>query len=326
MEYKPATIRMLSRLGPSGALGMALAELGEEREEILALSADMSDPSGLGKFRGKFPERHYNFGIAEQNAVSAAVGMALEGFVPFVTTYATFFAMRAADQIKMGLGYMRANVKLVGILGGLSAGLFGPTHLSIEDFACMRAIPNLTVLSPADGLEILKCVRAAAELDGPVYIRLTGEAGMPGVHFEEYDFAIGKPVQLLEGERVAIFATGAVCAQAVAAAKMVEEACGFCVSVFDVHTLKPLDMQTVWPAAQKAELLVSVEEHNVCGGLGSVLSEGLSQKGGMPPLLRLGVNDVYPHAGSYAYLLHGCGLDAESIAHSIQNRLKGELH
>ena len=174
MEYKPATIRMLSRLGPSGALGMALAELGEEREEILALSADMSDPSGLGKFRGKFPERHYNFGIAEQNAVSAAVGMALEGFVPFVTTYATFFAMRAADQIKMGLGYMRANVKLVGILGGLSAGLFGPTHLSIEDFACMRAIPNLTVLSPADGLEILKCVRAAAELDGPVYIRLTG--------------------------------------------------------------------------------------------------------------------------------------------------------
>ena len=324
MEYTSATIRMLSRLGPSGALGLALAQLGEENPKIAAVSADMSQPSGLNKFREKFPERHFNLGIAEQNTVSAAAGMALEGMIPFATTYATFFAMRAADQIKMCLGYMGANVKLVGILGGLSAALFGPTHISIEDLAAMRSIPNLTVLSPGDGLEIVKCMYAAAEMEGPVYICLTGGPTLPMLYREDYEFAIGKAVTLQDGARVVIFGTGAILGNVLKAAAMLEEATGIRPTVINMHTIKPLDEETVLRAASEAELLVSVEEHNVLGGLGGAVAEVLAAKGGMPPLLRIGVEDCYPHAGEYNYMCQVCGLMPEAIAEKIQSALKGE--
>ena len=320
MKYSASNMRMWSRLGPSGALGAAAMEIGSLYENALFLSADMSFAAGLDRFRNKYPDRHYEFGIAEQNLVGAAAGLASEGFDVFAVTYATFFATRALDQVKMCLGYMKLPVKMIGLNGGFGAGILGPTHMALEDIAAMRSIPNITIVSPADTTETVKAMLAAAQWDGPLFIRLTGEMNQPQVYSEDYEFEIGKAVTLREGKQVSIVSTGAVtynCLQAAEKLQQFEVDC----SVINVHTIKPLDEEAINKAA-KSDLIVTVEEHNQIGGLGSAVADFLIQRGLTTPMLRLGVHDYYPHAGSYQFLLQETGLDADGITRAIVEKLK----
>lgn len=311
-------VRTWSLLGPSGALGAAALELAEINSKVLMLTSDLCFFSGLERFRSAYPDRLYNFGIAEQNALGAAGGLAKEGFIPFVNTYASFCASRCADQVRVNMSYMKLPIKLIGLTAGYGAGILGATHMSIEDIALMRALPNITVISPADCTEIIKAVLAAAETNDPTYIRLTGPMNTPIVYKEDYDFKIGQAIKLREGKDICIIATGSMVAQALKAAQLLEIE-GVSCSVLNMHTIKPLDQKTVLDAVEKHSFLVTAEEHNVIGGLYSAVAEVLVQNGISKSVVPIGINDFLAHAGSYKYQIAASRLDAESIKQSIIN-------
>lgn len=315
MEFKKVDIRTWSMLGQRGTFGNTLEKLGEENEKIVALSADLCNTSGLDRFAAKFPKRFINTGIAEQNLVGTAAGLADAGEIPFATTFANFAALRACEQVRHFMGYMKCNVKLVGLSAGFAMEYFGNTHYGIEDVAAIRAIPNIVILSPADGMEVVKCVEAAVLHEGPVYIRLTGIMNQPVVRRENFDFKIGEPFLLKEGKDVAIFATGSMVFPALEAAKLLEKN-GMNVSVTDIHTIKPFDRNMI-ESLDSEKLIVTVEEHSIIGGLGSTVAEVLSSSQQSLPLLRLGVREGYVKAGDYSYMLEQHGLTAEGIAHKI---------
>ena len=318
MNYTPSIMRMWSRFGPSGALGAAAIELGSATENGLVLTADMTYAAGLEGFRSRYPDRHYNLGIAEQNLVGVSAGLASEGFIPYAVTYSTFLAGRSLDQVKMCLGYMKLPVRLVGLNGGLAAGILGPTHMALEDISALRAIPNISIISPADTAETVKALLAAADYDGPVYIRLTGEMNQPQVYTEDYQFEIGKSVILREGKDLSIIATGAVTYNCCKAADKLTEF-GIEARVVNMHTIKPLD-EEVLETICDSNLVITVEEHNILGGLGSAVAEYLAKKTNRPKLFRFGVNDWYPHAGSYSVLITECGLDSEHLTEAIKKQ------
>ena len=200
-------------LGQRGAFGVALEKMKEKNEDIVALSADLCNTSGLDRFAAKYPNCFLNVGIAEQNLLGIAAGMADYGKIPFATTFANFALLRACEMVRHFMGYMCCNIKLVGLGAGFSMEYFGTTHYGIEDISTIRAIPNIVILSPADGLEVVKCVEAAILHEGPVYIRLTGTMNQPIVHRENFNFQIGKAIELTSGEDVAIIATGTMVAE-----------------------------------------------------------------------------------------------------------------
>ena len=248
--------------------------------------------------------------------VGVAGGMAKDGTPIFATSFAPFITMRAAEQVRMNMGYMQLNVKTVGLGSGLVMAQLGNSHFGIEDIAVMRAIPNITVVSPADCGSIVKAVEAITHHKGPVYLRLTGGPGNPVVYSEEYDFVIGKAITLREGTDVAIVAAGTMVHTALAAAEMLGES-GFSVQVVDMHTIKPLDTDCL-DGLLSHRLLVTVEEHTVCGGLGGAVAEYLAPQAKRPPHLLIGIADEFPHTGSYDYMLKACGLTAEQIAARIR--------
>ena len=320
MKYTTAMMRMWSRLGPSGSLGAAAMELGSQYEKTVFLTADMTFAAGLERFRSKYPDRIYDMGISEQNMVGTAAGLASEGYQPFAVTYATFHAARSLDQIKMNLGYMKLPVKLIGLNAGFAAGILGPTHMALEDLAAMRSIPNMTIVAPADMTEVVKTIVATAEYDRPMYIRLTGEMNQPSIYTEDYEFAIGKSVVLKEGTDLAIVASGTVVYNSLQAANELEKM-GISLKVINMHTLKPLDTE-ILDSIMACKMIVTVEEHNVLGGLGSAVAEYMIEKKDAPQLFRIGVNDRYPHAGSYAALLKDSGLDTNSLTERIARLYK----
>ncbi len=311
--------RMLSKLGSRGAFGVALYELANDNNNIIALSADLCNTSGLDRFREAFADRFINVGIAEQNMVGIAAGLANEGKVPFVTTFSNFLSMRACEQIRHFLGYMKSNVKVVGLGSGFAMGMFGNTHYGVEDLAIIRAIPNITVISPADSSETFKAVQAAAVYDGPVYIRLTGTMNNPIVYKDEYDFKIGKAVKLKNGADINIFATGTMVYNSVKAAELLENT-GLSVGVTDMHTIKPIDADVLDEISSYSKLIVSVEEHSVVGGLGGTIAEYNSNKKNVPPHLIIGTEDKFNYAGEYKYMLEINGLLPEQIADKILSR------
>lgn len=319
MEINRLNIRTLSMLGQCGAFGLSLAEIAEKNEEVVALSADLCKTSGLERFRTQFPERFINTGIAEQNLVGISAGLAAGGNIPFATTFSNFFSLRACEQIRHFLGYMKENVKLVGFGSGFSMGLFGITHYGLEDIASIRAINNLIILSPADGLEAYKCVIEAVKMNAPMYIRLSGTINMPIVYKEDYDFKIGKAITLKEGSDIVIIATGTMVNNSLKAAKLLEER-GLSVQVINMHTIKPLDVETIEKCCDK-KLIVTVEEHSTIGGLGSAVSEVLTSKYNYPKHLIIGVSDEYKHAGDYKYMIEQYGLTPEHIADRIADML-----
>lgn len=317
LNINPTNARMWSRLGSRGTFGIAVLELGD-RGDLVVLTADLARTSGLERFKTAYPDKLFNMGIAEQNMISIAGGMAKEGQLVYVTTFANFAAMRSYEQIRLNLGYMELNVKIVGIASGLAMGMFGNTHYGIEDIALMRAVPNLTVLSPADGAEIVKTVMATADYHGPVYIRLTGAMNNPIVYTDDYDFQIGKAITLKEGNDITIIATGTMVHESLEAAKILEDF-GISTTVVNMHTIKPLDVSVIVKACESSRLIVTVEEHSIVGGLGGAVAEYKATLQNTPRQLLIGLPDTFGKAGDYKYLLEKYGLTGEQIAMRIRD-------
>lgn len=320
LEYTLGNIRTWSRLGSCGSFGIAALELPQIDNGIVMLTADLCFYSGLDRFKAAYPDRLYNCGIAEQNMVGIAAGFAKEGFTPFATTYATFASMRCADQVKVNMGYMKLDVKLVGLTAGLSVGILGATHISTEDIAVMRAIPNITILSPADCTETIKAVFAAAQLKGPVYLRLSGTMPNPIVYHHDYDYQVGKAITLKDGNDVAIIATGTMVYNSLKTAEYMDEK-GISTKVIDMHTIKPIDTDSIEDAC-KAKLIVTVEEHSRIGGLGAAVAETLSEKQFRPPHYIIGTKDMYEHAGDYGYLIEQYGLSVNQLYKTITEKYR----
>lgn len=312
--------RIWSRLGPSGAVGLAALELAEELSDVLMLTADLCFFSGLERFKEQYPDKLYNLGIAEQNMVGVAGGLAKEGFIPFVSTYASFCTSRCADQVRVNMSYMKLPIKMLGLTAGYGAGILGATHVSVEDIAFMRSIPNITILSPADCTEVIKCMLAAAKTKDPTYIRLTGPVNTPIVYKDDYDFEIGKAITLKSGTDVCIIATGSMVSQALKAADLLDEK-GVSCSVINMHTIKPLDEDAINAASKTHKLIVTAEEHSVYGGLGSAVSEVVARNKEHAPLDIIGINDLFVKPGDYQYQIEQSGLTAEQIADRIILRI-----
>lgn len=311
--------RVYFRLGQSGSIfGMELMEQAGNYP-FKVLSSDMSVVAGLDRFKKEYPENFYNVGIAEQNLLGVAAGLDSEGFKTIAVAQACFISMRSFEQVRQYLGYMGGKVVCVGINSGFSLTFFGNTHYAIEDMALMRSVPNMTVLSPADAGEAVKLFDAALKVDSPVYLRLSGSLNTPIVYKEDYELKIGQAITLKEGDDIAILATGLMVSNALKAAEILLEK-GITATVVDVHTIKPIDKDTILKNCGK-KLLISVEEHNVVGGLGTAIADVLSEQRNSAPLLKLGVQDHFMPVGDYNYLVEQADLTPEQIAASIENKL-----
>lgn len=316
MEITPRNARQWARLGPRGFFGQAILDVAKDRPEILVMSADLGSSSGLERFRLSCPDQFINVGIAEQNMIGVASGLAKEGFNVFATSFAPFIAIRASEQIRMNLGYMHMNVKAVAIGAGISMGFLGNSHFGLEDISLMRAIPGITIISPADCGEVLKTVQAAANFEGPMYIRLTGDGSCKPVYTEDYDFQIGKSVSLREGNDVTIIACGSMVQESLQAADLLAEK-GIEASVINMHTIKPLDTDALEKASINNPAIVTVEEHSIIGGLASSVADYMAPNKNRVPHLAIGLPDAYIKTGTYRYMLEQEGLLGPSISAKI---------
>jgi transketolase len=316
LEVTPASVKQWSRFGSRAMLGQAILALAETTPNLMVLSADLGSSSGLDRFKLAYPDRFLNVGIAEQNMIGMAAGLAKEGFVVFATSFAPFVSMRASEQVRMNLGYMNLNVKAVAIGSGVSMAYLGNSHYGLEDAAIMRTIPNLTVVSPADCGEIVKTVFAAAAHRGPMYIRLTGATNNPIVYHEDYAFELGKSITVRTGSDLTIFACGSMVYESLEAARMLETE-GVSAAVVNMHTLKPLDTAAIDRACASSRLIVTVEEHTIIGGLGGAIAEYKTTLRGPPPQLTIGLPDEFGKAGEYRYVLESHGLAGPQIARRV---------
>ena len=301
----------VKKIATRESYGEALVELGKEHDNIVVFDADLAGATKTSTFKKAFPERHINAGIAEGNMIAMAAGVSTMGLVPFASSFAMFAAGRAFEQIRNSIGYPHLNVKVCATHGGISVGEDGASHQCCEDFALMRSIPGMVVMSPADDVEARAMVKAAYEYEGPVYIRL-GRSAVPVFHEADgYSFEIGKGEVLRDGTDVAIIANGLLVAEAIEAGKILAEA-GISARVINMATIKPLDEELVLKAAQECGKVITCEEHNIIGGLGEAVCSLLSEK--CPtPVRRIGVNDEFGHSGPAGALLKQFGLSAEHI-------------
>lgn len=318
----PIEIRTLSRLGQRGAVfTTALPAIADSRADLRLLTADLALLSGMNRFKAAHPEKLLNIGIAEQNMIGIAAGLAMEGCCVFATTYASFIAVRSLEHARQHLAHLQCNVKLIGSSAGVQAAKSGISHWATEDLAFIRALPNLTVLSAADALEAVKLTEYAASFDGPVYLRLSGGLNCPIVYKEDYEFVPNKMQRLREGKDTVIIATGLMTAESLQAAELLA-AEGIEAAVYDMHTIKPLDTDTLDEIFRQYPLIVTAEEHQITGGMGSAVAEYKSGFANMPPQLMIGFRDSFAEAGSAAYVRECCGLTAEHIANDIKESLK----
>ena len=300
----------MKKVATRDSYGAALCELGATCENLVVLDADLAGATKTGVFQKAFPGRHYDFGIAEANMICAAAGMSTAGLVPFASSFAMFAAGRAFEQVRNSIGYPHLNVKIGATHGGISVGEDGASHQCCEDFALMRSIPGMTVICPADDVEAKAAVKAAYEMEGPVYLRF-GRLAVPVFHSEDYKFEIGKGEILKDGTDVAIIANGLLVYEAIKAGEELAEA-GINAMVINMATIKPLDEELVLAAAKKCGKIITCEEHSVIGGLGEAVCSLLSEK--LPtPVKRIGVNDEFGHSGPAVKLLEQFGLCASNI-------------
>lgn len=282
---------------PAEIYGHVLAKLGEEREEIVALTADLAKSTKIGKFGERFPRRFFNVGIAEQNLFGIAAGLALAGFTPFVSTFAVFASLRAGEQVRTDICYQNLNCKIIATHSGLSFGQAGTTHHATEDLAVMRSFANLTVLAPADGIETANAVRACLDHYGPVYIRIGRGFEQTVYEDEDYGFTIGKAHVMHEGSDITVIACGPCVLQALEAARVLKESHGIEVRVINMHTIKPLDKEAVLAAVNDTRRIITVENHSIIGGLGSAVAEVITEEGKSCRLKRLGIPDTFAPVG-----------------------------
>ena len=315
MEINEKNIKIWSTIGSRATFGLVALDLAKKVENLIILTGDVSTSAGLDRYRKTYPNKYLDTGIAEQNLIGIAAGLASEDYNVLTTTFAPFQTMRCCEQIKVNLGYMKQKVCMVGLASGLALGTLGFTHSCIEDIGVLRSIPGLTIISPADSLETIKSVQEAIKLNGPSYIRLSGSSNNPIVYKKDYKFEIGKAIKLSEGDDITIFCTGTMVFQCIEVEKELKQK-NISTSIINVHTIKPIDINSIKEACN-SKLIVTVEEHNIIGGLGSAVSENLSSIKGSPKLLSLGVNDSYSKGGEYKYLLNKYGLTSEKIVESI---------
>ena len=302
---------MSEKIAMRDAYGETLVELGKENPNIVVLDADLSKSTKTNVFAKAFPERHFNFGVAEANMMATAGGLATCGKIPFASTFAVFATGRAWDQVRMSICYPELNVKIVATHGGITVGEDGASHQANEDIALMRALPNITVIVPADAVETKKAVRAVADYVGPVYMRL-GRSAVPVVFDEDYDFMIGKAEVVRPGDDVSVFACGIMTAQALEAAEILSGE-GISAEVVNVSTIKPLDAETIFYSVRKTGCAVSAEEHSIVGGLGGAIAEALIDSCPVP-MERVGVPDTFTESGKPDELLKKYGMTPTDIA------------
>lgn len=297
------------------AYGKALVALGAENNDIVVLDADLSKSTKTADFGKHYPERFFNMGIAEANLMGTAAGLAAAGKIPFASTFAVFATGRAFEQIRNSIAYPKLNVKIAATHAGVTVGEDGGSHQAVEDVAIMRALPNMTVLVPADGEETRQAIIAAAQYKGPVYIRM-GRLDVPLLFDENYKFAIGKANALREGEHCVIFANGVMVDAALEAAKELEQE-GVNVAVVNVASVKPLDAETIIAYAKKTGAVVTAEEHNIIGGLGSAVAEVLGENA-PTPMARVGIMDTFGESGRPLELLEKYGLTKKEVIEAVR--------
>lgn len=297
--------------------GEELEKLGKENEKIVVLDADLSSATKTSIFAKSIPERFFNMGIAEQNMMSTAAGMATCGDIPYVSTFAMFAAGRAYDQIRNSICYPNLNVKICATHAGITVGEDGATHQMIEDIALMRVLPNMTVLSTSDDIQTKWAIREIAKINGPVYLRLC-RLPSPTIYENEEKFKIGKAVQIGSGKDATVFATGITVSEAIKAKEILAKE-GINIRVVDIHTIKPIDKEIIIKSAIETKKLISVEDHNIIGGLGGAISEVLTENKPCK-LIRLGINDTFGKSGKATELITYFGINAENIANTVKEK------
>lgn len=309
---------MSNMIATRDAYGEVLAELGAENENVVVLDADLSGSTKTSGFAKKFPERFFNMGIAEANMIGTAAGLAAAGKVPFASTFAIFAVGRAWEQVRQSVAYPKANVKIVATHSGITVGEDGGSHQSVEDIAIMRAVPNMTVIVPADGIETRLAIRAVADFKGPVYVRL-GRNKVPTIFPADHEFAIGKGCLLRGGDDLTFVTTGLMTAQALAAAELLA-ATGISARVVHIGTVKPLDEELIIAAARETGAIVTAEEHSVVGGLGGAVAELLGDRAPVP-LKRVGIQDRFGLSGKAEDLVKYFGLLPENLVDAAKEVL-----
>lgn len=301
------------------AFGRALVKLGEKNEKVVVLDADVSTSTRTAFFQNKFPDRFFNFGVAEGNMMDVAAGLALVGKIPFASTFSSLASLRALEQIRTSIAYPKLNVKIAGGYGGLSDFKDGPTHHSICDLAIIRSIPNMTLIVPADAVETEKAVYAVAQYVGPVYLRLS-RAEVPLIFDKNYKMEIGKGNLLKDGKDVTLVATGIMVARVLEAAKALEQE-KIDARVIEIHTLKPIDADIIIQAADETGAIVTAEEHSIIGGLGGAVAEVMAANKPVP-IERVGIKDTFTESGQYNELLEKYGMGVKNIIDAAKKVMK----
>lgn len=318
MEWNKINPKMMSMFGQAGAMfGVALPELAKEDERIMVLSADMSSPAGLDKFKSAYPDRFLNLGIAEQNMVGVGAGLASEGYKVITEAQACFISMRSFEQIRQYLGYMKERQIVVGIFSGYSLTYMGNTHYALEDIALMRMVPGMNVIAPCDALEAMKALESALDNSNPTYIRLVGGTGTPIVHQNDFEFQIGKAIRLKHGTDIQVIATGSKVAPVMKVAARLEDE-GISVDVVDMHTVEPLDREAICKSVKK---IFTIEEHRITGGLGDAVASVVAADSSYPGLVKIGAPNHFSKVGDYQYLLEENGLSEEAIYNKIKKQI-----
>jgi len=310
---------IVTKIATRDAYGDALVALGKKRNDVVVLGADLSGSTKTAKFAKVFPERFFNIGIAEQDMVGTAAGLAVGGKLPFASTFAVFATGRAWEQVRQSVCYPNLNVKIVASHAGITVGEDGGSHQSVEDIAVMRVLPNMTVIVPADGPETMQAIEAVAEYKGPCYVRV-GRNKVPTLFGEDYTFKIGKAHVFHQGKDAAIIAVGIMVAEALKARDLLK-AEGIDAGVINMSTIKPIDAQAVIAAAGHCGAIVTAEEHSIIGGLGGAVAEVLSESSPVP-LVRVGVKDTFGTSGDTDGLMKHYGLSADDIAAAVREVIK----
>ena len=309
-----------SKKGHRNAMSGTLEMLAQMNPEVCVLTADLTPTARLTDFKEKFPDRFFDVGIAEQNLIDFTAGLAVEGLTPFAVGLAAIVPMRCAEQMRVALGYMNLNAKVISIEAGVRFGPLGNTHYAMDDIAVVRAIPNFTIICPSDPHQVYKAIVASSEIDGPVYIRLTGGPGFPVFYPDDFEFTAGKAIEYKKGNDVAIITTGSMLEEGVKAAHILEEK-GISARVIDMHTIKPIDTEILDSVCRENRLILTVEEHSPIGGLGSAVAEYTSRFEHTPKQIMASLGDNFQILGDHDFLLTHCGLRGDALATLVEENL-----
>ncbi len=322
MEIKKFMVGAWSKVGQRATFfSKALPQIAETKDNLMVVTADLAQLSNLEKYAAKYPDKFLNVGIAEQNMIGVSAGLAMEGYLVYATTYSSFIAVRDLEHVRQHLSNLHLNVKLVGTASGVVAARSGVAHWASEDVAFMRALPGMKVMSAADSVEAFHMAHYAAEYDGPMYIRLNGKTDCPIVYDETYNFEADKISIISKGEDVALLGTGLMVNEALETAKILEGK-GITCTVANVHTIKPLDTDTLDEIFKSHKLVVTMEEHNIIGGMGSAVAEYKATKDNTPRQMFIGFPDAFTDAGTTQYIWEKFGITAPQVAEKILKDIK----